>query len=197
LYSCSSTVFSDRNVDEFCSDGGYNSHPISHDPATGAPVFACEFGTQCLACGPRALLDEGGMCTDSCTHTTANGVVWQGTSGDGICQDGEKVIYFMNSQAGTQQNGGCGRGTDCTDCGIRVVDNGSRRRALQSVLDGVLSVDVAQTLEANLKVSPPPPSPPLPPPPLPPPHTPPPMPPPSPSPPPLPPNSYEYCGCSW
>lgn len=100
--------------------------------------------------------------------------------------------------------GGCGFGTDCSDCGPRVVGTHSiavdaplpppppgsqttnesglagspeRRRAQQ------LDPEIVQLLQAN---SPPPPTPPSPPPPNPPPKLPPPLPPPSPSPPPAP-----------
>jgi hypothetical protein len=81
------------DVQRFCTDGGYNSYPVAHDPATGAPVFGCQYGEQCdyLECGPRALLDEdGALCTDSClggpNGTVSNGVRWVGAARNGVCK---------------------------------------------------------------------------------------------------------------
>lgn len=181
----------------FCSDGGFNSHPIGHDPATGAPIFACEYGEQCEdeQCGPRAILDDGELCTDSCTDIVSNGVQWEGASKDGVCQDGGSALSYTTNYVdiNNRQHGGCAFGTDCTDCGIRYAPTAYAGRRLQSTL----SAGVADVLEANLRVSPPPPSPPHPPPPIPPPSAPPPSPPPLPRPPPLPPNYYTHCGCHW
>lgn len=122
-------------------------------------------------------------------------------------EDGGSAFEYAPSTDGNGlPRGGCGFGTDCTDCGIRYANTQprsnatvyedravafevepsigewtSRRRSLQA-----LNADVAKVLNENLLTSPPPPSPPLPPPPLPPPTQPPPSPPPMPSPPPEP-----------
>ena len=123
------------NDNLFCSDGGPNSIPIAHEPSTGNPIFMCDYGTQCdvLECGPRTTLRiEEPMCSDTCRHTIINGIQYNGSSSNGICEDGGDVIsHFLYTSAsspeeyagwlanGYARTAGCGYGTDCTDCGPR------------------------------------------------------------------------------
>ena len=124
----------------FCSDGGINSHPTGHDDATGAASFACVVGTQCSnsLCQPR-IISERILCTDAClTNTIQGGVRWEGSSRNGICEDGgdrfsyrsrpeEDSVYSDTDGDGDKDRitynhvGGCGYGTDCTDCGPREI----------------------------------------------------------------------------
>lgn len=116
----------DTTVQGFCSDGGPNSVPIAHDPATGEPIFLCEFGTQCdtLECGPRTVEQvEQPICSDVCQTTISNGVSFTGASRNGICEDGGDEIshtqYVEPSSStfiGWRDSGylriaGCGYGT--------------------------------------------------------------------------------------
>ena len=98
--------------------------------------------------------------------------------------------------------GGCGYGTDCTDCGVRDRDADTFYASSPSPPPPALTGRRAQQLDAEIVnllqgISPPPPTPPSPPPPLPPPVRPPPTPPPDPKPPPAPPGFYTACGCHW
>ena len=135
-YTCKATrhefepVFVDATkVQSFCSDGGPNSVPIAHDPATGEPVFMCDFGTQCstLECGPRSVSQvEEPICSDVCRPTVANGVQFTGSSNNGVCEDGGDEIvhaaYFEPTvdvfetwrDAGYVRETACGYGTRCT-----------------------------------------------------------------------------------
>jgi hypothetical protein len=119
----------------FCSDGGPNSVPVAHDPATGAPIFMCDFGTQCdtLECGPRTVEQvEQTICSDICRPTISNGVSFTGASNNGICEDGGDEISHAGYSTYASQDtfvewratgylriAGCGYGADCTDCGPR------------------------------------------------------------------------------
>jgi len=84
---------------EFCSDGGINSHPTGHDIAKGQASFACILGTQCSdeLCHPR-VITERILCTDACfQHTAQGGVKWEGSSRNGVCEDGGDFISFRNT----------------------------------------------------------------------------------------------------
>jgi hypothetical protein len=110
---------------KFCSDGGVNSHPTGHDPATGAASFACELGTQCnnMLCRPR-IISETVICSDSCRKDLVQGgVLWTGSSRNGICEDGGDPTSYRNQAFDSsqflnvdgqnyeyKQQGGCGFG---------------------------------------------------------------------------------------
>lgn len=135
-YSCKDTrhefdaPFTDpTDVQSFCSDGGPNSVPIAHDPATGEPIFMCDFGTQCstLECGPRTVSQvEESICSDVCRPTVANGVQFTGYSNNGICEDGgDAIAHAWYSEptsdvfatwlnTGYVRTTACGYGTHCT-----------------------------------------------------------------------------------
>ena len=128
----------------YCSDGGLGSLAVGHVPATGDPLFECAYGSQCdraTGCGPRAPLNERNeICTDSCQPGIRSGVKWTGSSLNGVCEDGGEWYHhtFQEGQV-TDADGtyyataGCGYGTDCTDCGLRIADLGAR--------DGVAAKD--------------------------------------------------------
>lgn len=113
---------------KFCSDGGVNSHPTGHDPATGAASFACELGTQCddALCRPR-IVSETVVCSDSCGKDIVQGnILWTGESRNGICEDGGDPTAYRNEGFESTQifevdgvfysyehKGGCGFGK-CT-----------------------------------------------------------------------------------
>lgn len=136
-------------------------------------------------------------------------------------------VWPMNAEGIVYSTvGGCGFGTDCTDCGVRVRDEdtfygGTLIEALSGRRAQQLDAEIVNLLQG---ISPPPPTPPSPPPPLPPPLRPSPLPPPEPKPPPAPPGlcahiqrierkhpccpflrlhchafsrSYTACGCHW
>ena len=110
------------------------SAPTGHDFATGAASFACQIGTQCAddLCKPR-ILEEKTLCVDSCLpNLVQGGVKWEGKNRNGICEDGGEPASYRNRaetgyllvsgvQVPYSQVGGCGFGTDCTDCGPRII----------------------------------------------------------------------------
>eukprot|EP00900_Chrysochromulina_parva_P005704 jgi/Chrpa1/15134/Chrysochromulina_OHIO_Genome00020374-RA len=84
--------------DGFCDDGG-----------PGAEFPDCQYGTDCTDCGPRVSLappssvappSSATLCTETC--------VW---ASDADCDDGGPGAEFL----------ACALGSDCTDCGPRVV----------------------------------------------------------------------------
>lgn len=123
---------------EYCSDGGLGSLAVGHVPATGEPLFECSYGSQCdreTGCGPRAPLNERNeICTDSCRPGIRSGVQWTGHSLNGVCEDGGEWYHHSFAEGrNVDQSGneyyavaGCGYGTDCTDCGVRIADLGPR-----------------------------------------------------------------------
>lgn len=131
-----------------CSGGNRNS--ISNgqcdDGGLGSEFSVCEYGTDCVDCGPRIRPQN---CTDSC-HRSQNGICEDGgeNSISSICMIGTDCsdcgARFMNSQNtnlcsndclytsdGECDDGGlgseyqsCSLGTDCIDCGERTLDVG-------------------------------------------------------------------------
>ena len=99
-------------------------------------MFECQYGTQCdrvNGCGPRAPLNENNeICSDSCIETIRGGVKWEGKARNGRCEDGgDEKSYDREYRSNTTGKNyyavsGCGFGTDCTDCGVRVADMGDR-----------------------------------------------------------------------
>ncbi|XP_070561372.1 uncharacterized protein [Ptychodera flava] len=93
--------------DTYCDDGGYGSYELG-----------CEYGTDCIDCGPRFYEEYVGptvvlpvpttppidiQCSDMCRY-----------SKDQFCDDGVDALRDVYSY--------CQVGTDCTDCGARVID---------------------------------------------------------------------------
>merc|ERR1712185_661728 len=93
--------------------GGWASNGVCSDGGPGAEGSDCALGTDCTDCGPRVMpppsppsppappmLPGGSQCLDTCNWAS-----------DGVCEDGGPGAEWSD----------CALGTDCTDCGPRVM----------------------------------------------------------------------------
>lgn len=144
-----------------CSDTCAFPNDGTCDDGGNGGLASCDFGTDCGDCGPRALVNEcetnNGGCSDTCTdlpagfecsctagvQLLADGLTCEAIPADALCSDTcESSDNGICDDGGDGGFGFCTIGTDCTDCGFRLIvnecdtDNGGCAQTCTDTLGG-------------------------------------------------------------